>query len=202
LLTGARFLDAYQINQESAADRVQEARASEEYARLQARFPKTPTSTENLRSLVKNYRTLLRQSASPDSMLAEISQAVTSLPQIEVDKIDWEVGGLRGGSAGSEPSRAPAARLAAAAPAAADIPVQTAEISGRLVVPQASDYRAVTALVSQFTDALRTRPGTQILRTQLPFDINAEKSLSGDIGVARREEVPQFSVVLSKRRGT
>jgi hypothetical protein len=36
----------------------------------------------------------------------------------------------------------------------------------------------------------------------LPFDINAEKSLGGDIGAARREEVPQFSVVVVKRRGT
>jgi hypothetical protein len=41
-----------------------------------------------------------------------------------------------------------------------------------------------------------------VVRTQLPFDINAEKSISGDIGAARREEVPQFSVVLNKRQGT
>jgi hypothetical protein len=79
--------------------------------------------------------------------------------------------------------------------------VQVAEISGRLIIPQASDYRAVTALVTQFTDALRARPGTELTRTQLPFDINAEKSLSGDIGAARREEVPQFSVAITKRRG-
>ena len=59
----------------------------------------------------------------------------------------------------------------------------------------------MTALVTQFTDALRARPGTELIRTQLPFDITAEKSLSGDIGAARREEVPQFSVAITKRRG-
>jgi hypothetical protein len=36
----------------------------------------------------------------------------------------------------------------------------------------------------------------------LPFDINAEKNIGGDIGSARSAEVPRFSVVISKRRGT
>jgi hypothetical protein len=204
LLAIGKFYDAYQVRQEAAADRAQEARATEEYARLQARFPKTPTSTENLKSLVKNYRALLKQSASPLGMFSEISQAVTSLPQIEIDRIDWEVAGARSQGGGGDASKAAASRTAAtpSPSGAGEIPAQIAEISGRLIVPQASDYRAVTALVSQFTDALRARPGTEVTRTQLPFDINAEKSLSGDIGAERREDVPQFSVTLTRRRGT
>jgi hypothetical protein len=198
LLAGSRLLDAYLIGQESAQDRHQEARASEEYARLQARFPKTPISTENLRAIVKNYRALLRQSISPTSLFVEISQALTALPQIEIDKIDWEVVNPKvGDAAKAQPARTPAV----VTPQPSEAPVQTAEISGRLIIPQASDYRAVTALVTEFTDALRARPGTELTRTQLPFDINAEKSLSGDIGAARREEVPQFSVAITKRKG-
>jgi hypothetical protein len=199
LLAGTRLLDAYVIRQESVEDRLQEARATGEYGRLQARFPKTPTSTENLKAIVRNYRALLRQSVSPVNLFVEISQALTELPQIEIDKIDWEAGGQKAADA----AKTPAGRQAgpASAQPVADTPVQVAEISGRLIVPQASDYRAVTALVTQFTDALRARPGTELNRTQLPFDINAEKSLSGDIGAARREEVPQFSIVISKKRG-
>jgi hypothetical protein len=200
LLAGERLLDAYLVGQEVVADRSQEARASEEYARLQARFPKTPTSTDNLRSIVKNYRALLRQSATPTGMLVEISQAVTALPQIEIDKIDWEVAASKAAASG-DAAKAPPARASTPQLQGAEVPLQFAEISGRLVVPQASDYRAVTALVTQFTDSLRARPGTDVIRTQLPFDINAEKSLSGDIGAARREEVPQFSVSISKRKG-
>jgi hypothetical protein len=200
LVAAVNLLDAYQINQQADADRTQEARATQEYARLQARFPKAPVSTENLKGLAKNYRVLLKQTASPGSMLAEISQALGTSPQIEIDKIDWEVGGAKG--SGGDATKVPFTRQVA--PAQTNAPetlVQTAEISGRLVVPQASDYRAVTALVSQFTDALRTRPGTEITRTQLPFDINAEKSLSGDIGAARQEEVPEFSVAVTRRGG-
>src|SRR5215472_14890433 len=200
VLAGSRLLDAYLIGQESVQDRHQEARATEEYARLQARFPKTPTSIENLRAIVKNYRALLKQSVSPTNLFVEVSQALTALPQIEIDRIDWEVGGTKSADAAkATPARAPAPTPAPRQPPEA--PVQVAEISGRLIIPQASDYRAVTALVTQFTDALRARPGTELTRTQLPFDINAEKSLSGDIGAARREEVPQFSVAITRRKG-
>jgi len=203
LLSAVRLLDIHQVNELAQNDRVQEARASEEYARLQTRFPKTPISSETLKTVVKNYRSLLRQSASPGGMFTEISEAVTALPQIEIDRIDWEFGTGAKLAAGREASKAPSTPPAGQAQAAGtEFQTQTAEIAGKLVVPQASDFRAVTALVNQFAEALRRRPGTEVTRTQLPFDINAEKSLAGDIGAARREEVPQFSVVVVKRRGT
>ena len=136
-------------------------------------------------------------------MFIEISEAVTALPQIEIDRIDWELGTGAKSAAGREAPRTPSAPPAAQAQGAGtEFQTQTAEIAGRLVVQQASDFRAVTALVNQFSEALRRRPGTEVTRMQLPFDINAEKSLAGDIGAARREEVPQFSVVVVKRRGT
>ena len=203
LLSAVRLLDSHQVNEQAQNNRTQEARASEEYARLQTRFPKMPISSETLKTVVKNYRALLRQSASPGRMFFEISEAVTALPQIEIDRIDWEFGAGAKSSAGREASKAPPAQPGTQAQAAGtEFQTQTAEISGKLVVQQASDFRAVTALVNQFTEALRKRPGTEITRTQLPFDINAEKSLTGDIGTARREEVPQFSVIVVKRRGT
>ncbi|HET7200358.1 MAG TPA: hypothetical protein VFI80_06040 [Burkholderiales bacterium] len=203
LLSVVRLLDIHQLNEQTRNNRTQEVRATEEYARLQTRFPKTPVSSETLRAVVKNYRALLRQSVSPGRMFVEISEAVTALPQIEIDRINWEFGSGAKTAAGREGSSAPSAQPASqTGVAATESPVQTVEISGKLVVQQASDFRAVTALVNQFTDALRKQPGTEVTRTQLPFDINAEKSLSGDIGAARREEVPQFSVVLVKRLGT
>jgi len=201
LVSAVRLLDIHQVNDQARNDRLQEARASEEYARLQTRFPKTPISGENLKTIVKNYRALLRQSASPGKMFIEISEAVSALPQIEIERIDWEFGAGSKSATGRDAAKAPTAQPATQA-AASEFQTQTAEISGKLIVQQASDFRAVSALVSQFTEALRRRPGTEVIRTQLPFDINAEKSLSGDIGAARREEVPQFSVIVSKRRGT
>jgi hypothetical protein len=202
VVSTAKVLDVYQLNEQAATDRQQETRMSEQYARLQTSFPKTPTSIESLKAIVKNYRTLLQQSASPGNLLVEISEAVTALPQIEIDKIDWEIGTSANMPAGREAAKAAPAPSAPPPAAGAEFEVQTAEISGKLILPQASDYRAVTALVNEFTEALRRRPGTEVTRAQLPFDMNAEKSISGDIGAARNEEVPRFSVAVSKRRGT
>jgi hypothetical protein len=202
LFSAVNLLDLHQANEQTRMNHEQEAQAAQEYARLQKDFPKTPTSADNLKAIVRNYRAILRQSTSPSGMLVEISEAVTATPQIEIDKIDWEVGGDARPWQGSGAPKAPSAPASKATKGGQEPPTQTAEISGKLIVAQASDYRAVAALINQFADALRRKPGTEVVRTQLPFDINAEKSISGDIGAARREEVPQFSVVISKRQGT
>src|SRR5438094_3804546 len=109
LFSAVRLFDIHQVNEQAQSDRTQEARASEEYARLQKRFPKTPISSETLKTVVKNYRALLRQSGSPGKMFAEISEAVTALPKIELDRIDWEFGAGGKSVAGREASKAPPA---------------------------------------------------------------------------------------------
>ncbi len=157
VVSAVKLLDIYQVNEQAATDRQQETRMSEQYARLQTSFPRTPTSTEDLRAIVKNYRTLLRQSAFPGGMLVEISEAVAALPQIEIEKIDWEIGSGAKTPAGREAAKAAPAPSAPTEPAGAEFQVQTAEISGKLILPQASDYRAVAALVNEFTEALRRR---------------------------------------------
>ncbi|MGB5079174.1 MAG: hypothetical protein WBO23_00345 [Burkholderiales bacterium] len=202
LFSGANLYDMRQVNEQTETDRRQEALATEEYARLQSNFPKTPATAENLRAIVKNYQTLLRQSSSPRDMLIGISEAVTTLPQIEIDRINWEYGNALKPASDREASRAPPVpRAPSGTEAGAELQTQSAEISGRLILPQVSDYRAIIALVNRFTEALRLRPGTEVIRTQLPFDINAEKSLSGDIGAVIKQEVPRFSVMIT-RRGT
>jgi hypothetical protein len=133
-------------------------------------------------------------------MFVEISRAISALPEIEIERIEWEAGADAKAAASRDASRAPAAP-ASEQPAGAESVVQTAEISGRLNIPQTSDYRAITTLINQFAAALRLQPGIEVTRTQLPFDINAEKSISGDIGVARSAEVPRFTVALSRRQG-
>jgi len=201
LFSAVRLLEASYVDDMARNDRLQEARASEEYSRLQTRFPKTPTSSENLKAIVRNYKALLRQTASPAGMFTEISEALTPVPQIEIEKIDWEVGAAQKSTerGASKAPPAPQVPTGQARPSGTEIPVQSCEISGKLIVQQASDYRAVGALVDRFTDALRRKPGVEVIRSSLPFDINAEKSLSGDIGAARGVEVPQFSVTVTKR---
>ena len=204
LVAALRLVDAFSIDQLAAIDRAQEARLADQYARLQAQFPKTPTSTDNLKALVKNYQVVQQQTASLDGILREISQALALAPQLDIDRIDWHIGAdPRKGGPPAAAKAAPGARPGAdkAEKSLTDASYQVVEISGRVNVVQASDYRNITLVVNQFVQTLRQRPGMEVFSAQLPFDLNAEKSLSGDIGTERATQVPRFTVVAARRLG-
>jgi hypothetical protein len=198
LVSGVKVIQAEQLERAAQSERIDEAAAAEQYARMQASFPKTPVPAEVLKLTVRNFQALMRQDARVQDLLVEVSHALASAPQIDVERIDWELA----------PLKRPGTRDAAkAAPppgqgTATDPRVQVLEISGRLLVQQASDYRNISMVVNQFVEALRSRPGVEVVSTKLPFDLAAEKSISGDIGAARSVEIPRFSVVISRRLQT
>ena len=72
------------------------------------------------------------------------------------------------------------------------------EVSGRVNATRRSDYRAITGQVQQFAEALRGDPAWRILRTQLPFDVTSEGTLSGDIGSTEGAEAPKFSITVGR----
>ena len=72
------------------------------------------------------------------------------------------------------------------------------EVTGRVNATRRSDYRAITGQVQQFAEALRTDPAWRILRTQLPFDVTSEGTLSGDIGSTEGTEAPRFTITVGR----
>ncbi|MGH8745854.1 MAG: hypothetical protein ACREUK_05130, partial [Burkholderiales bacterium] len=72
------------------------------------------------------------------------------------------------------------------------------EIGGRVAATQGSDYRAITAEVERFAQALSGGSPYQVASMQLPFDITSQGTLTGDIGSAMRSEAPRFTIVLSR----
>ena len=195
LLSVVKVLQVERVNTAAQAERVDEAGASEQYARMQASFPKTPVPAEVLKATVRNFQTLMLQDARLRDVLADVSHALAAVPQIDVDRIEWDLAApKRPGTREAAKSPQQAAQAAASEPR-----VQTVEIGGRLLVQQASDYRNISTVVNQFVEALRSRPGVEVVSTKLPFDLAAEKSLTGDIGASRSFEVPRFTVVISRR---
>jgi hypothetical protein len=194
MLSALKLVDVYNVKQRAETDRSLEAVAAQQYARLQVTFPQTPTDTEKLGAIVRNYQTLLSLPNNPEPMLIELSNALAVSPQIEIERIEWETSTSPASAAGAA-AKSSALKSPAAIPAAR----QVAQISGRINHGQSSDYRAITQIVDQFVDALRKQPGIEVVSRRLPFDITAERSLSGDIGVQRAAEVPRFTIVLSKR---
>jgi hypothetical protein len=202
LVSGVKLLQAEKVERVAAGDRVQQAAAAEQYAKMQASFPKTPVPADILKTTVRNFQTLMRQDARVRDTLVEISHALASVPQIDVEKIDWEIAALKRAGTRDAAKAQPAPATVSGTGATVEPRFQVVEISGRLLLQHASDYRNISMVVNQFVEALRGRPGIEVISTKLPFDLAAEKSISGDIGAARSVEVPRFSVVISRRLET
>jgi hypothetical protein len=206
LLAGLKMLDVFSIEQLINADRQQETNAAKEYSRLTLSFPKTPTSTDNLKAGVKSYKVLVKQTASPTGLLADVSQALAASTQIEIDRINWEISPLRTGSGGktSRPVSGTqnSALQQAPTPASPDTRYEVAEINARVSTPQASDYRTVAGLVNRFVEALKARPGWEVVSVRLPFDTDSGSALRGGAGDERTDEAPRFTITVSRKIGT
>ena len=72
-------------------------------------------------------------------------------------------------------------------------------ITGRMNATQRDDYRGITAQVQRFASALGGSSGYELVRTQLPFDVTSEGTLTGDIGGAESADAPRFTIVLARR---
>lgn len=205
LLSGLRLVELHGITSNAETERQQEAGVTQEYDRLQASFPKTPLPREILKAAVGTAGGILRQTVFPDRFFADISQALSAVPQIELDKLDWEISSnpRARGAPGASKAAAAAPLQASAAPAPGEAArlFEVAEISAHINALKISDYRGINTVVEQFVQALRQRAGLEVIGTRSPFDALNEKAVSGDVGEQERDEVPNFTVTVSRRIG-
>ena len=204
LFAGVRLLEVYGLRGQIQSDQARYQAASAEYARVTATFPHTPTSTENLKTTIKQYRLLQVQTATPAGLFAEISKALAGFPQVEIERIQWRVDkppaepGAKGGAAKPAAAAAPAA---GGKPAAAVEPVYAlAVISARVVGARRADLRAITETASQFIAALKANPQLEIAGVRMPFATTAQDTLTGDIGSERAiAEDAAFGVTVGRK---
>jgi hypothetical protein len=207
LYAGVQLFDVYNLRQQIQSDQTQLNAISAEYARVTATFPPTPTSTENLKTTIEQYRTLEKQTASPAYLFTEISKTLAGFPQVELERIDWRVGKppQETGAKGAAPkpaAPAPAASGAPAAAPAADLGYQLATVSARVVGARRADLRSITDMTNQFVAALKKVPNLEILGVRMPFDIATDDTLAGNIGSERAiAEDAQFTVTVGRKLG-
>jgi len=185
-----QWYDLYVVK-DQISDQQREAReATQRYQQITASFPVTQTTTDNLKTTVLEFTRIATLSASPEPALAYLSQVLEKFPQMDIESVVWQI---------SKPAAEPPAGKAAAAPAAptGDM-LQVIEVSGRVNATRRSDYRAITGQVQRFAEALRSDPAWRVLRTQLPFDVTSEGTLSGDIGAGEGAEAPRFTVSVGR----
>ena len=203
LFAGVRLLEVYTLRGQIQSDQTQFQALGAEYARVTSTFPPTPTSTENLKTTIKQYRMLQAQTAAPAGLFTEIGKVLAGFPQVEIERIQWRVGKppAETGPKGAGAPRA-AAAVAANAPAAADPGYQLATVSARVVGARRADLRSITDMASQFIAALRNNPQLEISGVRMPFAIAAEDTLAGDIGSERAiAEDAAFGVTIGRKLG-
>jgi hypothetical protein len=193
LVGGSRWLDAMSLRENAATQRQQALADAEQYQRITATFPVTQTSTENLKLAVVEFRRIADLSASPERAFVHVSRVLEQFPQFDLESLTWTVG-----RPGEAREGAPAAPTAAAG-AKSDQQGVTLEVSGRVNATQRNDYRGITAQVQRFASALGSSGGYELARTQLPFDITSEGTLTGDIGGADTGDAPRFTIVLRRK---
>jgi hypothetical protein len=195
VLTGGwRWLDVMQVRGQVATEQAAARDAAQQYERITSTFPVTQTSTENMKVTVVEFRRIAERSAAPDAAFVHLSNVLGQFPQMELDSINWRVG--RPGDTQAKPA-APSEPAAPKPAAQGDAAVQV-EVSGRVNATQRNDYRGITAQVQRFAAALASS-GYELARTQLPFDVTSEGTLTGDIGGTDSGEAPRFTIVLSRR---
>jgi hypothetical protein len=191
LIAGGKWLETLTVRGQAEMQAQEARRAADEYRRITAAFPVTQTSTENLRATVLEFRRVAAHSPAPEPAFAHVSRVLGEFPQFEIDRIDFSVGPLDPRDRPSSPQRP-----SGGAKPEAQRDAMRLEISGRVNATERSDYRGITARVRHFAGALGTA-GYQLARTELPFDITSEGTLTGDIGGrADQGEAPRFTVVL------
>jgi hypothetical protein len=189
LFAGVKWLDVQQARSRAELQTQEARRAADAYERITAGFPVTQTSSENLKVAVVEFTRIAQHSSAPERIFTHVSRALEEFPQFEIDSLNWTVG---------RPGERREARAAAPKPEAQAEVAETVEVSGRVNATQRSDYRGITARVQRFAEALGSS-GYQLTRTQLPFDVTSEGTLTGDVGAAETSEAPRFTIVVTRK---
>lgn len=195
LYAGSQWLEAMEVREQAARQHSEARAAAQSYQRITAAFPVTQTTTENVKVTVVEFSKIAERSASPEPALVHVSQVLGQFPQMELDALSWSVGR----PADPRAAKPPAGAGQGAKPAAPLDDAVIVEISGRVNATQRNDYRGITGQVQRFAGALASA-GYELLRTQLPFDVTSEGTLSGDIGTGPDTgEAPRFTIVIARR---
>lgn len=186
LVAATQIFEAHASRQQSAALTSEAERAGARYSEIVKAFPPIPTDHETLRRVVDRYLALEKQRATPTRLYREISRALGDAPAVEVDSIDWQVGGEAG----------TANRPGAIAEREAAI------VRGTLRPGAESNARQLLGAFNGLVESLKADPTLQVTVLQRPFDIEPAKSLKGDEIAVEDHQPRPFALQLSRKTGS
>jgi hypothetical protein len=194
LLAGREAIDTRSLRDERETLQEEAGSARRRYDEIVKTFPPIPTTTDNLRAVIKRYTDLERSSPLPDATYRLISRALVAANLVELEAIEWKMGpparAPEGAAEGIEDSgREPGSER------------ETVVVHGTIGLEQASNPRQVLAALKAFVDALRLNPGLEVVVVRQPFDVASGKSLKSGSADLDSRQPRSFTVRLTRLPG-
>jgi hypothetical protein len=198
LFSGDALFDARQIARDAEALGAEAASGRQRYGDIVKTFPSVPADEETFKRVIGHYLAEERRSAAPDAFYREISRALEAAPSIEIDRLDWTIGGADApvpDDAGADIRQAPEDTQG----------MEDVEDSERLVVrgtlqaDAQATARQLLGAFNRFVDALRANPDWRVEVFRQPLDVASGASLRGGDGVREEEKPRDFSLRVTRR---
>lgn len=192
IFAGKQMVQFYQTRDETETIQQKAESTRLQYNAALKTLPTMPFTSNNLRSLIERYDTLVRQTPSIEPTYRRISEALQQAQRIELDRIDWSLShtpdeapqGLDG------PSKQPAA---AKTGLTSDMFV-VADVYAQLPVALKNDERTLKSIIDGFNNSLTKDGKVQVRTLKLPFDVESTKTLRSNDEAAAVVEVPKFAI--------
>ena len=195
LFAAKNFFQTYTIGQQVESIKADSAMARQRYETALKKLPPMSVSSDQLRAIVDRFDSLKKTSPPIAATFNQLSHALNSSPQVELDRIDWLPTSNASDSVGTPLASNPVAPPVGMSAGGSYFVI--AEIQARLPVSMANDNRAILETVDRFVDELKKNQGMTVTILHMPFDLASGKTIksSAQTGVAQVEP-PKFSLRL------
>jgi len=193
LISGKFLFDAHEVAQATETLRAEAALARQRYGDIVKTFPSVPTDNETLKNAIDRYLAQERRSTTPTAFYHEISRALQAEPLVEIDRLDWKIGG--------DTDTSPGARQDADVRPTPD-GSESIVVRGTLRLGADTTARQLLAVFNRFVDTLRSNMSLQVEILQQPFDIGSGKSLRGGDSGQGDEKPRDFGLLITRKIGS
>jgi hypothetical protein len=156
------------------------------------KLPATPVAPREIKTAVDAVQILRGRKSSPESLMRLLGDALISIPDIQLDQLNWHTSA----EAHAAGDRRPRGAQTSAVPEGDYAYYQITELSGHLT-PFSGDYRAAIAVIDRLAAALKV--GTDVASVevvQYPLDVRSDASVSGSATAAHERVVASFKLKL------
>ena len=191
LLSGKLWYDAHEISRKTEALRSEAQLSQQRYDAIVKTFPRVPTDNETLRTIIDRYLVQEARSTSPLGLYNEISRVLQTEPAIEIERLDWKIGG-------NDVSLSEVGRSATESTPVSEDSESLVVYASLKLSPQ-TNPRQLLVTFNRFVDSIKANPELHVEILQQPFDIGSGKSLRSGDALQENSQPHSFSLQIVRR---